>query len=73
MFQKIAGSHSGLLCPLCFDALCAANGISLFWECRYDPFLADENQQGDSGDEAIDGLGKRHESPGEWLKNRVLD
>lgn len=29
-------SSGGLLCPMCFDALCAANGISLFWDCRTD-------------------------------------
>lgn len=41
LWWKITGSEpgkggGGLLCPECFDALCAANGISLFWECRRD-------------------------------------
>lgn len=41
IWQMITGgepgkSVGGLLCPACFDALCAANGISLFWDCRTD-------------------------------------
>ena len=45
IFQKINGSLDGLLCPPCFDALCAANGISLSWECR-----AVENESGIAAD-----------------------
>jgi hypothetical protein len=41
LWEKITGgepgkSVGGLLCPMCFDSLCAANGISLFWDCRLD-------------------------------------
>ena len=41
IWEKITGgepgkSMGGTLCIECFDSLCAANNISLFWDCRDD-------------------------------------
>jgi hypothetical protein len=33
LWLKVIGSGSGLLCVSCFDAICAAHGITLIWKC----------------------------------------
>lgn len=35
IWKEVVKKKDGLLCVPCFDALAAANGIALEWECGY--------------------------------------
>ena len=43
IWGKVTGSENGLLCIPCFDALAAANGIALCWDCGLHPYSEEEN------------------------------
>ena len=34
IWKRVAGKKDGLLCVSCFDAIAAANGVALCWECE---------------------------------------
>lgn len=37
IWLKTTGQKKGVLCITCFDAIAAANGIALAWECHHHP------------------------------------